>query len=376
MKDKFFLTHMLPILKAHIAIFDEDGNLLEQLSDSRKEDLMLYSQIVKKAKKDFPYIVVTDPSVVVCVMWNEAESEFVVIGKTAMFSSFENRNSDIFVCPKDAYTSAVILIWNKLTGKQIGKYDLWNNNVRLDKPVEIFVTESIFEYQESGKVHNPYAQELREHDSIRRGDLKGLRESIDEVYPGEIGKLAEDQVRSLKNVAIGVITCASRCAIEGGLNAEAAFSMADGYIRYLEEELDDPIKIERLVREAEYNFTRDVHNLNSNDIKNPLIHQVKDYIFAHIHESLMVRDIAKYIGVSPNYLSEQFSQFEGITLKQYIIDEKIKSSEYLLKYTDYSLQEISSYCAFSSQSRFSVYFQRKNGITPAKYRKKYQNGRK
>ena len=376
MKDKFFLTHMLPILKAHIAIFDEDGNLLEQLSDSRKEDLMLYSQIVKKAKKDFPYIVVTDLSVVVCVMWNEAESEFVVIGKTAMFSSFENRNSDIFVCPKDAYTSAVILIWNKLTGKQIGKYDLWNNNVRLDKPVEIFVTESIFEYQESGKVHNPYAQELREHDSIRRGDLKGLRESIDEVYPGEIGKLAEDQVRSLKNVAIGVITCASRCAIEGGLNAEAAFSMADGYIRYLEEELDDPIKIERLVREAEYNFTRDVHNLNSNDIKNPLIHQVKDYIFAHIHEPLMVRDIAKYIGVSPNYLSEQFSQFDGITLKQYIIDEKIKSSEYLLKYTDYSLQEISSYCAFSSQSRFSVYFQRKNGITPAKYRKKYQNGRK
>lgn len=90
----------------------------------------------------------------------------------------------------------------------------------------------------------------------------------------------------------------------------------------------------------------------------------------------MVRDIAKYIGVSPNYLSEQFSQFEGVTLKQYIIDEKIKSSEYLLKYTDYSLQEISSYCAFSSQSRFSVYFQRKNGITPARYRKKHQNGRK
>ena len=86
-------------------------------------------------------------------------------------------------------------------------------------------------------------------------------------------------------------------------------------------------------------------------------------------------DFAKYIGVSPNYLSEQFSQSEGITLKQYILDEKIKSSEYMLKYTDYSLQEISSFCAFSSQSRFSAYFQRKNGITPAKYRKKYQKGR-
>lgn len=376
MKDKFFLTHMLPILNAHIAIFDENGILTEQLSDSRKEDIMLYSQIVKEAGKDFPYIVVVDTGIVVCAMWNEDESEFIIIGKTAMFSSFENKGSDIRVCSKGTYTSAVILIWNELTGKKIGKYDLWKNNISLDKSVEVYVTESIFEYQENGSIHNPYAQELREHDSIRRGDLKGLKESIDEVYPGELGKLAEDQVRSLKNIAIGVITCASRCAIEGGINAEAAFSMADGYIRYLEEELDDPIKIEHLVREAEYNFTRDVRNLNNNDINNPLIHQVKDYIFAHIHESLMVRDIAKYIGVSPNYLSEQFSQFEGVTLKQYIIDEKIKSSEYLLKYTDYSLQEISSYCAFSSQSRFSVYFQRKNGITPARYRKKYQNGRK
>ena len=376
MKDKFFLTHMLPILQSHIAVFDENGKLKEQLSDSKKEDLWLYSEIVKKAKKDMPYIVVVDISVVVCAMWNEKESEFIIIGKTALFSDFENNMADVNLCRKEVYTSAIILIWNKLTGKKIGKYDLWNENISLDKPVEEYITQNIFEYQESGKSHNPYAQELREHDSIRRGDLEGLRESINEVYPGEIGKLAENQVRSVKNVAIGVITCASRCAIEGGLNAEAAFSMADGYIKYLEEELDDPIKIERLVREAEYNFTRDVHELNRNDIKNPLIHQVKNYIFSNIHEPLMVRDIAKVIGVSPNYLSEQFSQFEGITLKQYIIDEKIKSSEYLLKYTDYSLQEISSFCAFSSQSRFSVYFQRKNGITPAKYRKKFQKGKK
>ena len=76
MKDKFFLIHMLPILNAHIAIFDENGILIEQLSDSRKEDIMLYSQIVKEAGKDFPYIVVVDTGIVVCAMWNEDESEF------------------------------------------------------------------------------------------------------------------------------------------------------------------------------------------------------------------------------------------------------------------------------------------------------------
>ena len=100
MKDKFFLTHMLPILNAHIAIFDENGILIEQLSDSRKEDIMLYSQIVKEAGKDFPYIVVVDTGIVVCAMWNEDESEFIVIGKTAMFSSFENKGSDMSLLEK------------------------------------------------------------------------------------------------------------------------------------------------------------------------------------------------------------------------------------------------------------------------------------
>ena len=115
-----------------------------------------------------------------------------------------------------------------------------------------------------------------------------------------------------------------------------------------------------------------VHELREKKDGNPLIDQVRDYVFCHIHEPLKVKDIADYIGVTPNYLSEQFGQSMGITLKQYIIDEKIANSERLLKFTDYSLQEISSYCAFSSQSRFNEYFQRKNGITPAKYRKRYQ----
>lgn len=39
MKDKFFLMHMMPIVRAHIAIFDENGNVKEQLSESREEDL-------------------------------------------------------------------------------------------------------------------------------------------------------------------------------------------------------------------------------------------------------------------------------------------------------------------------------------------------
>ena len=210
-------------------------------------------------------------------------------------------------------------------------------------------------------------------DSIRRGDIDALKRSMDEVYSGGTGILANDTVRQYKNVAICTISNAARSAIAGGVNAELAFSMSDAFIRNMEENLSDPIKIEQAAREAEYEFANMVHDLYKNQNASPLITQVRDYVSCHIHEPVRVRDIAEHIGVTPNYLSEQFSELMGTTLKQYIIEEKIISSEQLLKYTDYSLQEISSYCAFSSQSRFSEYFQRKNGITPARYRKQYQN---
>ena len=97
MKDKFFLMHMMPIVRAHIAIFDENGNVKEQLSESREEDLKLYSEIIKKARKDFPYIILIDTSVVVCVMWNEPEKER---------QGSNHRYDHIFFHPCDPYRSA------------------------------------------------------------------------------------------------------------------------------------------------------------------------------------------------------------------------------------------------------------------------------
>lgn len=54
--------------------------------------------------------------------------------------------------------------------------------------------------------HNPYDQEMREQESIRRGDIEALKLCWEEKYEGSIGVLAPDPLRSLKNIAIGVIT--------------------------------------------------------------------------------------------------------------------------------------------------------------------------
>lgn len=395
MLDLFSMTQMIRLLHAPICIYNDEGKVLQALEDiegrkliepqdfeqvewkyaSKKKAEAEESNYILKQRLPFPYIHLEENGVAYCVMRTEEEEKIVGLGKVRIYS-FANEDARQYpYCEKEEFTSIVLILWKMISGQELGAGQLWAENADLGFSLREQVTKDIFEIQEEGRYHRPYAQELRERDSIRRGDIEALKRSMDEVYSGTVGIFANDMVRQYKNVAICVISGAARSAIEGGINPERAFSMSDVFIRSIEENLTDPVKIEQAVREAELEFAGAVRDLGERRNDNPLVDQVRDYVFCHIHEAIRVRDIACHIGVTPNYLSEQFSHLMGMSLKQYIIEEKITSSEQLLKYTDYSLQEISSFCAFSSQSRFSVYFQRKNGITPARYRKRFRKGK-
>ena len=373
MLDLFVVVQMLKLLHAPICIYNRKGEILKALDETEDRKIIRQEDFEGIGEELlFPYIHVDENGIAYCLM-QSGEEEFVGLGRVRIYG-FQDEETRVYpYCEKEEFTAIVLILWKMISGQEMSARRLWEKNTDIGDRILEQVTKGVFEIQEEGRHHIPYSRELREMDSIRRGDIDALKRSMDEVYSGGTGILANDIVRQYKNVAICTISNAARSAIAGGVNAELAFSMSDAFIRNMEENLSDPIKIEQAAREAEYEFANMVHDLYKNQNASPLITQVRDYVSCHIHEPVRVRDIAEHIGVTPNYLSEQFSELMGTTLKQYIIEEKIISSEQLLKYTDYSLQEISSYCAFSSQSRFSEYFQRKNGITPARYRKQYRN---
>lgn len=402
MLDLFLVKQMLPLLHAPICIYSKRGQLLQALEEVDYKMLIGPEDFQKidwkypascrylgmeggsrpfedtvqsgdrKRLSPIPYIHVEESGVAFAAI-RLASEEILGLGKLRLYDFTSEEGYQYPYCGKKEFGAVLCILWKMISGNEISINRLWAENVELSVSLREQATKDIFEVQEEGRHHKPYALELREQDSIRAGDVEALRRSLDEAHSGGMGILANDMVRQYKNTAICVISGAARSAIEGGVNPELALSVSDAFIRNIEEIQAEPLKIEKAAREAQFEFARMVHEQQGKKTGNPLIDQVRDYVFCHIHEPLKVKDIADYIGVTPNYLSEQFGQCMGITLKQYIIDEKITNSERLLKYTDYSLQEISSYCAFSSQSRFSVYFERKNGITPARYRKRFQD---
>jgi AraC-like DNA-binding protein len=59
-----------------------------------------------------------------------------------------------------------------------------------------------------------------------------------------------------------------------------------------------------------------------------------------------------------------------MTLTEFITKEKIKEAKRLLQFTSKSLEAISDYLAFSSQSHFSRVFKNYEKCTPGEYRRR------
>ena len=225
-------------------------------------------------------------------------------------------------------------------------------------------------YYEQGKVHNPYSQEEREQDSIRRGDLESLRKSVQETYVGEIGTLANNPLRHSKNIAITLIALASRSAIAGGIPSEIAYSLSDAYVLQIEELLHAD-EVIALARQAEVHYATLVRDHINGIQKNALVTRCKEEVAKRLHQRITVVQLADELGVTRNYLSQLFIKEEGIPLVDYIMEQKIRSSLQALRYTKATYGEIAYQLGFSSQSHFGQVFKKVMGMTPKQYRDQY-----
>ncbi len=249
----------------------------------------------------------------------------------------------------------------------------------LNQQIKIDLEKKIFEQQETGTHHNPYDQEVRELSAIMHGDVHALEKSLNEKYSGELGTVSKDPMRNAKYIAIIVVATSSRAAIHGGISPEIAFSMADLYSQQIDEADSEEI-ILQLTRNAEFEFAKMVKarkdeftSMNSfSGEENEHIVAAKNYIFKHLHGKITVNEIAEALDLNPNYLSGLFKEQEKISLKEYILNNKITLVKNLLTYSAYNYSEISYYLGFSSQSHLGKKFKEKTGMTLRQYRSKYQ----
>ena len=90
-----------------------------------------------------------------------------------------------------------------------------------------------------------------------------------------------------------------------------------------------------------------------------------------IYENITLADLAKREKLNPSYLSKLFSKELGLGVKDYIIKAKIETAKNILRFSEFSILDISISLGYSSQSAFTAAFRQATGLTPKKYRDLY-----
>lgn len=221
------------------------------------------------------------------------------------------------------------------------------------------------------QAHNTLAIENMLMDIVSRGDTAALKSRLIEASAVQSGTIAKDQLRQFRNVFIVTSTLASRAAIRGGMREDDAFSLSDAYIQRVEL-LTSHEKILNLQFHMLLEYTEQVEQLHRGMHTTKLTLDVANYVRHHLSEPIGVDAMAEELYLSRPYLSAKFKQETGMTLTDYILNEKTEEAKRLLRYSDKSASAIASYLGFSSHGHFIKVFKKYAGLTPQEYREKAQ----
>ena len=118
-------------------------------------------------------------------------------------------------------------------------------------------------------------------------------------------------------------------------------------------------------------FCSQIHQLLQNrnaGYQQRVILSCQSYVKNHLKEPITLKAVAASVNMHPAYLSHAFHKATGVTLFDYITNERIQKAKLLLKTTHLKIFEVAQECGYQDQRYFCQVFKKKTGTTAAEYR--------
>lgn len=283
--------------------------------------------------------------------------------------------SGIPQCTYNQFLNLLLYLHYTLTGEQLSVAEAFNiTSTGYQQVIGQQHTETAYLAREDQRLHGTYYFERQMLSLVQSGDTEQLNRFLMaslHTEPLKEGKLADTPLRQAKNLLIGTVAMVGKeAAIPGGMDIEQTYQLIDIYTQECEK-----LQSVEAVKNLQYNmlidFTKRVAQQKLPAGISKEVHSCMQFISMHINEPISVMDVVSHSGKSRAYLFKKFQQELGMSIGAYITQCRLREAKSLLRYTDKSLGEISSYLCFSSQSHFQNVFKKHFGVTPKEYRRQY-----
>lgn len=101
--------------------------------------------------------------------------------------------------------------------------------------------------------------------------------------------------------------------------------------------------------------------------RHSLVSRAKEYVQSELPGACLVSEIAASLGKSAEHLSRTFRAQEGLSIKSYITDQRIRFASKLMVDGEMKIYQIAEASGFASVEHFSRTFKRIMGISPKHY---------
>jgi AraC family transcriptional regulator len=102
---------------------------------------------------------------------------------------------------------------------------------------------------------------------------------------------------------------------------------------------------------------------------------LRDYVIAHLRERILVADLARVAGLSPNYFAQLFTEKTGSSPHQFVLGLRVQRAAQILTRSESSLADVAFDCGFASQQHMCNALRRHLGETPSEIRALGKTGR-
>jgi AraC family transcriptional regulator len=173
-------------------------------------------------------------------------------------------------------------------------------------------------------------------DSEHGGAAIGQQQTVFNAQAAGIGPLADQLAAELGGAGL--------------LKAEAADSLARLLLVRLARRLHEPGRSQQVLLPK-------------------VLADLRDYVVAHLSERILIVDLARQAGLSPNRFAQAFSEQTRQSPHQFVLALRLKHATELLRASTLSLVEVAHDCGFANQQHLSNCMRRHLGTTPGRYRR-------
>jgi len=93
-----------------------------------------------------------------------------------------------------------------------------------------------------------------------------------------------------------------------------------------------------------------------------------DYIYAHLHEAIGMKQVAEHLHLNASYFSVLFKEQTGVTFSDYLTRRRLQRAKELLVTTSMPIWEIAEKVGYQTAKYFIKVFKDNEGASPSQYR--------